>query len=123
MQNGQAKAHTNGVSGPAKPAPAQAGAASKPKGPPPSPFTFVDELPTKIRSLVQGAVEAAQSDLKRAGDRRYLDGMRRGAYLISLAVSGLDGAAKKKVADALEQLEGELDVEEKKLREALAATK
>lgn len=115
MQNGQSKVKTNGVSGPAKAAPANGAAA---KSPPPSPFTFVDELPAKIRSLVQGAVEAAKADTSRAGDRRYLDGMRRGAYLITLALASLDGPAKMKVAEALDQLESELDAEEKKLRDA-----
>lgn len=116
MQNGQTKVQMNGHAGPAK----AAGANGVPKTQaPPGPFTFVDELPTKVRSLVQGAVEAAQSEAKRAGDRRYLDGMRRGAYLITLAISSLDGEAKKRAANALAQLEDELDVEEKKLRDAL----
>ena len=117
MENGQAK--TNGHAGPAKPAPVEE--AAKPKvaaSPPPGPFMFVDELPTKIRSLMQGAVEAAQADSKKTADRRYLDGLRRGGFLISLALASFDGAVKEKVAAALGQLEQELDIEEKKLREA-----
>jgi len=117
MQNGQSKAKMNGHGGPAKPAPAGKQKAA-PSAPAPGPFTFVDELPGKIRSLVQGAVEAVQNDAKKNNDQRYLDGMRRGAFLIGLAVSTLDGEAKTRVAGALEQLENELNEETKKLRQA-----
>lgn len=99
--------YMNGQAGPAKPAEKEA---------PPGPFAFVDDFPSKVRALVQGAVEAAQADSRKVADRRYVEGLRRGVFLISLAVSGLDPAARQQLARALEQLEAELSTEEAKLR-------
>lgn len=83
--------------------------------PPPDPFAFADELPTRIRALVTSAVDAEKKD---KGDKRYLEGMRRGAYLLAIAMNGLDSETRGKVMAACTQLEEEIAVAEQKLREA-----
>lgn len=117
MQNGQAK--TNGYV--SVPTMLHAEAPPKTKAPPPSPpaspFAFVDEFPTKVRGLVDGAVKAAQQDVKKAGDRRYLEGLRRSAFLIGMSMQSLDGPAKQQVMNAFTQLEEECVAAEKALRE------
>ncbi len=111
MENGQAKTHVNGHSGPAKAAPAK----PPPKSPPPNPFAFVDELPAKVRALVEGAATGAKKD---TGDKRYLEGLRRGAYLVAIAMQNLDTETRQKVIEACAQLEEEVAVAEKALRDA-----
>lgn len=84
--------------------------------PPANPFAFVDELPIKVRELVESAAKAKADSAQKHGDRRYLEGMRRGAFLISMGLSALDSETKQRVLSSLTQLEEEIAALEKGLR-------
>jgi hypothetical protein len=111
MMNGHAKTKTNGQTGPAKAAIVVLHM-PEPAKPPADPMAFVDELPAKIRSLV----EAVRAESQLGNDKKYAEGMRRAMRLVAIAVGQLDGASKQRIVDVLDQLESEAAKAEKTLR-------
>lgn len=90
MMNGHAK-QKNGHNGAASHAPSKDTPA--PSVPAASPPTLSEEI---------------QLLVKKSGDKRYLEGLQRGAFFMAIAVGKLDGESKAKITKQLDMLEDEL---------------